>query len=378
MADIKCENCGKPYDDEFEVCPHCGSTKHIKPKKKKSLRIIIPVLAAVVFIAGGACVYYFLFYAPEKDGNKTVIYSEEYADRDNEDPADTSDAIADGAKDKGSQQAINPESVVKSVDIDEVPQEVKEFLRWFTWYWHGDYNCHQAGNDENNILAAALNSPYGVDHSVYPGNEETREYWGKGETDPRGWFGYDGNNMYTKYSAEHVEFIAKNIFHASDSDIKVLLKKGEDNKQFYKENVNGTDYYYASTGGYGGGPYIFITNAEFDGEKYYLNYDAFDMVNYRGSFYAITDIEKIDGKDYCTLFERTRLEDVYPKIMYSKVNELLVRTGSGTNHPAIRKLNTGDSVTVKAITSDGKWAFIGVENGRFLYVSLEYLSETEP
>ncbi len=65
----------------------------------------------------------------------------------------------------------------------------------------------------------------------------------------------------------------------------------------------------------------------------------------------------------------------FPRNMYVKVDELLVRTGPGTQYQAIWKLYTGEMIWTYGISNG--WAHISW-NGQDAYVSADYISDKRP
>ena len=210
---------------------------------------------------------------------------------------------------------------ISTVSVSSLPQGLNDFLAQFNagFFKASDggrmeYDYQSASNGDSNILYAMMGIGTCIDFSRYPGPSQ-RIYDSNAESDPRGWRNDDDFDMpcrYVVYDSSAVTWIAENIFNVSSVDMAELERQGEANRQFYKESVDGTDYYYVII------PFIGISermdvqilSAQFDGRFYYIQYEAsyISAPDSSWTYYAVLERKQIDGKEYWSLYSHGRGE----------------------------------------------------------------------
>lgn len=185
---------------------------------------------------------------------------------------------------------------------------LENFLAQLGW-WNGSssYDSQKAAVNSpveygaKNILEAMLSAGAGYcyNDSLYPG-EAREELWY--EEDPLGKW-----ESHWKTNAQKVDWILKNIFNCSDSDIATLKSSVRNGNQsvYYLDG-----YYYSMIGGVGGGYTVSITDLAPSGGKYLVAYNLKSMYETQNRpRYAIVEQKNIDGKSYWTLYYNTALQN---------------------------------------------------------------------
>lgn len=111
------------------------------------------------------------------------------------------------------------------------------FSKWYAASPHGNwkYDSARAADGSGNILACIASSKACADWTLYS-EKSFEDRFVEKANDPRGWALQ--SNCYYIFDARTVEFIAREIFNVSDSDIETLRVNGELNRLFYKQNEN--------------------------------------------------------------------------------------------------------------------------------------------
>ena len=188
---------------------------------------------------------------------------------------------------------------------------LENFLGQLGW-WRGSssYDSQKATANSlveygaKNILEAMLSagSGYCYDDVLYPG-EARAEVWDA--KDPLGKW-----DSYWKTNAEKVDWILKNIFNCSDSDIATLKSSVLNGNQsvYYLDG-----YYYSMIGGVGGGYTASITSLAASGGKYLVTYHLNSIYNTGlNPHYAVVEQKNIDGKNYWSLRYNTAIKSNEP------------------------------------------------------------------
>ena len=166
-----------------------------------------------------------------------------------------------------------------------------------TWETHQDYNATIAGNAKANLVYCILTNPSCATVSLYT-NAKYNYQWG--EKDPLGWYETGVSMMISA-----INWIATNIFNLTETDIKILVERGEGDHLFYQYG----DLYYFPLFQIGdvGGRLAFQSIKEESG-YYYLCYNEYrEMQGWEdrlknGTYYALVAPKKIDGKAYWSLY----------------------------------------------------------------------------
>ena len=213
--------------------------------------------------------------------------------------------------------ARNVETTSVMVDISNLPSSLSDFINQFQAFYNinsngMEFNYLTASEDGTNILSEILGSMDAscVNYSLYPG-DKTEEYHDSA---------YDGffsdiqwyYSWYEVFDGNRVDWIAKNIFNISDDDIQILAKNGQKEKAFLVENAGESNYRYIVPKMGIGDPFCLarIAAAEYDGEKYYVTYDIYNVTDYtdestysyRDTYYAVFELKEIDGEEYWSLY----------------------------------------------------------------------------
>ncbi|MBR0373049.1 MAG: hypothetical protein IJH91_00810 [Mogibacterium sp.] len=225
----------------------------------------------------------------------------------------------------GNKDLVPAPGVLRWMDPSSVPEadQLKAFLSHYYMFltdYSAEYDASKAA--ESGILAA-LAGDYPVNYEWYPVNQDG--VYGTGDsstTDPRGWAMDWGNGyyMYMQRRVETVNWVAKNIFHATDDDIAAMLERGEANHDFYEQD----GYYYFGGARTGVGAFAAeIDSVMTDGNLYYVTYlggapdfyaptvyykdDAYytavDHYWYQEpeTYYTVMELVTIDGESYWTM-----------------------------------------------------------------------------
>ncbi|MBQ1441834.1 MAG: hypothetical protein IIZ08_07950 [Clostridia bacterium] len=204
------------------------------------------------------------------------------------------------------------EPTLTELKIEELDKDMTDFLiRFSDWYYvdegeKNEYDSAKAGGGETNILRCIIADVPCAEFSKYPVSEPKVVYDAK-HLDPKKWAKKSGGS-YIVYESKDVDWIAVNIFNATEKDIETMRAQGEKNEWFYLDDGK----YYAVIGGVGD-PLTEYTfeSAKTDGTVYYVTYHS-DFYNgetreFFRSYTAELQQKNIDGKDYWTLnkFEQT-------------------------------------------------------------------------
>ena len=138
------------------------------------------------------------------------------------------------------------------------------------------------------------------DPKKYRGNiieYDVYDYLEDSVRDPKGRFG-----GYWRQDGEGTDWILKNIYNASDEQIK-KLHNWDDNDLYYYNN----DYYYADYGGVGGGYGTYIDKIEDMGGVYHITYHQITYPDGPGKSiykikYALVAYKRINGVGYWSLY----------------------------------------------------------------------------
>lgn len=184
---------------------------------------------------------------------------------------------------------------------------LENFLGQLGW-WQGSssYDSQKAAANSpvesgaKNILVAMLSAGSGncYNDALYPG-EARKELWY--EKDPLGKF-----ESHWKTNAQKVDWILKNIFNCSESDIATLKSSGLSGNQ----NIYYLDgYYYNMIGGVGGRYTASITDIQPSGRKYLVAYNLKSMYETTSRpHYAVVEQKNINGKNYWSLYYNAKLQ----------------------------------------------------------------------
>jgi hypothetical protein len=207
---------------------------------------------------------------------------------------------------------VSSEDSLTVLKVDELDQDMIDFLTRFTdWYEVEEgqkpaYDNEKAGNGSTNILRSILGDAGCADWSKYPVSEPKDVYNNK-KLDPKKWAKESGG-AYKVFDSKGADWIAVNIFNATEKDIEAMRTQGEENKWFYLKGSK----YYKVIGGVGDPltEYQF-DSAKTDGTVYYVNYSCYfnngEERSLNGSYSAEVQQKTVDEKQYWTLnkFEQT-------------------------------------------------------------------------
>ncbi len=233
---------------------------------------------------------------------------------------------------------------------------LENFLARFWWYWY-PYNCTDAArvNEADvywryNLLGGLLSNGYPIDYKLYNNGNWFYENW-RG-SDPLGRW-----DAYTRVSAEGARWILKNIFHCTDADVNKMHARLLTAKYHYYYN----GYYYACLGGVGGGAYTRnLQFTEYGDNRYLANFYYEDVTTkeYSGPYFAVVSKERIDGKDYWTLYyhekymapSTTGFLDVNDDSFYAAAVEWAVNKGITSGVSSYRFDPSGTCTRAQAVT----------------------------
>ena len=205
----------------------------------------------------------------------------------------------------------------QTVDISSLPESLTSFLEIFNGGYvkatRGgslEYDYRTAGSSNSNIIYAIIGKPMCASISMYPGPDpETLD------RDPWGWCdeGFEGMpvDFALAFDTEKVNWIAQNIFNITEADIDALSEQGMSDRLFYETD---SSYYvlYPATGT-SERKVVSLTSAQFDGQYYYIEYDAayFSSIptgadhsqwTQYDTYYAVMEPKEIDGVEYWSLY----------------------------------------------------------------------------
>lgn len=254
---------------------------------------------------------------------------------------------------------------------------------WAQLSWYRGYNCETATvptminewSQPMNALEKMLTLPtcYCYNDALYPGEAMEVIWFGP---DPLGKW-----ESYGKVNADKIEWILKNIFNSSRTDIEKMkepILSGQDEDIYYLDG-----YYYFFVGGIGGGFWAEAMSVEQRGMRYYVEYGLYDMyenMNDENIFqrrYAMLSRKEIDGKQYWTLYYDQEADEyagqeidsstdfavedgVLVKYTGSNSSVIIPETVSSIGDSAFAGCNNLTSVTIPdTVTSIGFAAFSG-------------------
>ncbi len=247
------------------------------------------------------------------------------------------------------------------VDAATLPDSLNAFLKQFIdWYGTGGnyasdsyYDCEHAADGSSNIMAGIVNcvTPSIVDFSLYPG------------VMPEEHMSMD--DWYVVYDGPTADWVAKNIFNVPDGDLDTLVRQAEEQGWFRLDGMDDGSYQYISPiiGGIGDtGTEVRLSSAEFDGEKYYVVYDLYQVWfttdgkdEYLSSYYAELEYKDIDGQSYWSMYRNSK--DIPPEAKASADGWL------GRWYA-----DTGEYLDIRSVSDTGiSMVFhIIIENGEFM------------
>ncbi len=184
---------------------------------------------------------------------------------------------------------------VSAASLSEADQKaIDSLLSWYEWFG-ADYNCTEAaaafGSDWHaNLLMGIVCHPSCVDFELY--SADYQEVWGT--RDPQGRW-----DSYSRIAASEAEWILKNIFHCSQSDISAMRDALTEFKHVYY--LDG--YYYGQLLGVGDGFYTKNMEVSRYGERYLVRFQMYEWPAdyYMYTKYAVVGKSRLGGKSYWTL-----------------------------------------------------------------------------
>lgn len=195
---------------------------------------------------------------------------------------------------------------------DETTQEsldafLDRFVRWYTVPEGSDwrYDCRNAAEGPGNILARIATPASCADWTLYSDIPEEDCFIEKTD-DPRKWAAE--TNAYYVYDAKVIDFIAGEIFHVSADDLKVLIRKGYEEKEFYRYKGK---YYTLYEGVFDSTLNAEITSVKNEGEKYIIGFDVFQYTETSDEDAVISLVckctakmerKEIEGDEFWTLY----------------------------------------------------------------------------
>lgn len=170
---------------------------------------------------------------------------------------------------------------------------------------HGIYDSQNAtasgktfwGYTPTNIMDTVMSGEaVSCDYSIYP-VEQPEEVWTG--SDPLNRFG-----PYVRFPATSVEWVLKNIFNCSQSDIDSLKAYADKSSTFYY--LNGSYYTFASGVGFMYSAQIRDITAR--GTQHCVTYDIVDgLVGSTYRYYAVLELKNISGKQHWSLYSNHAL-----------------------------------------------------------------------
>lgn len=178
----------------------------------------------------------------------------------------------------------------QKADVSQLGDDYQEFMSIFEWYrGFGGSDVYDSKHIESGKGVLSFAMRFCVNFNKYPGPEE--EYLLE---EPSG-------NMFGcyRYDGEKTEWIMKNIFNYSDSDIKASREVVDEGMFYYHEGS-----YYASAAGVGGGYIVYPLYAEKKGNQYrvwHAVYGGDGYVEFEDIAYCEVENKKLKGSNYWTL-----------------------------------------------------------------------------
>lgn len=218
-------------------------------------------------------------------------------------------------------------------------------------YDYRDENC------QKQLLSCMYGAKACVDYSLYPVEQPTD----------------DGVSVYV--SADSVKWVAINIFHCDEKVVDKFIKNCPDcsNNIFSKKtekDENGVVWYYSNS---------LVKDAMDDGLYNYVQINRIhndpsekgrNGGTYNLDYYGVFAKEKIDGKEYWTMYTHgsgtyttlISIPSLEPDIYFPEEKEMLVtedgvsfRQGPGKEYKVITAYNAG--ILVNAIGTKGEWVY---------------------
>ncbi len=172
---------------------------------------------------------------------------------------------------------------------------IDNLLSWYAWYG-ADYNCTAAaasygGSWHGNLLMGVVCHPECVNFRLYP--VTFRKNWSG--RDPQGRW-----NSYSAIRASEAEWILRNIFHCTQTNIARMRSALSAYRHVYYQD----GYYYAQLLGVGDGFFTKNMRVYSYGKLWLIQYQLYaDPSNsYLYTRYAVVGKSSVDGKDYWTLY----------------------------------------------------------------------------
>lgn len=212
------------------------------------------------------------------------------------------------------------EPAMKDIDVSKLPQSLLDFFTQFggayssktddpTFGIPREYDADNAADGTSNIMANIVSELPCVVFNQYPvAPPET--HWN--DPDPVGW---STTGSFKTFDGPSTDWIATNIFNASQEDLAALVAQGEEERLFKRlENADGSYAYYIPFGGVGGTfRYQEFLCGQSDGTNYRLVYDQYitmgtdDRSRWQldGTYYAEMEDKVIDGKHYWSMHLHT-------------------------------------------------------------------------
>lgn len=208
------------------------------------------------------------------------------------------------------------EPVMENTDVSTLPQSLANFFQQFGAAYVNpiydpeldnvmEYDAERAGDGSTNILSSIASEMSCVIFQDYP-VAIPESVWNS--TDPVGW---STTGAYEIFDGPSIDWIAINIFNATEEDLDSMVKQGEERQLFKRlEGENGSYTYYIPIGGVGGpGFQIKFLWAQSDGTNYRLVYNKYvNMGNEdlsqqspEGTYYTEMEDKVIDGEHYWSM-----------------------------------------------------------------------------
>ena len=184
---------------------------------------------------------------------------------------------------------------------------LKRFVRWYPVSRDGKwkYDCSDTASD-GNILACIATPASCADWTLYSDIPEEDCFVEKSD-DPKGWA--KETYAYYAYDADTVEYIAREIFNVSSSDMDELAVRGEREHSFYKENGM---YYSLFEGTLDSFIDINLISVDLKGERYIADFyvnsvgktgGEDDLTLITGRCSAELELKTLGGKEFWSLYK---------------------------------------------------------------------------
>ena len=235
--------------------------------------------------------------------------------------------------DAGTDKEQKPDYSVKTEMDDEMRSEFIDFISYLPYYSNGgslsvqktengespEYYNYKSAADCAILYNIMWNIPC-INFDAYPFDFARDEMWESDEADPlnRAVDEYGNMMMCYRTNADAVDWVAKNIFNASDEEIAGEVAVNEEKSvsdkpmgSFYRHD----GYYYLITGGLGWETaYEFeIDDVRTEGDYFIIDYTQTEyMMSEEPTGYLHFEVRMqykiIDGKGYWSLYERKRTD----------------------------------------------------------------------